>query len=157
MKTRNLFYLIGGITLFGFIGYMAAASNPLSPARPFRQALFGKVAQLGITDAQKTQIRGILRDALPTVQPQVKQYVRERRALRQAIHATPVNEAAIRAQAGKVAQLEADLAVRRAHISERVRAILTPDQIGRLNELSEEVDARIDAAIETASSRIAGP
>jgi Spy/CpxP family protein refolding chaperone len=87
----------------------------------------------------------------------VKQYIQERRALHSTIHATPVNKVAIRAQAGRVAQLEGDLAVRRAHRIERVRTVLIPEQITKLKELTTQLDSRVDAMVERISNNIAGP
>jgi len=86
----------------------------------------------------------------------VKQYAQERRALRTAIHAAPVKDDAIRAHAGRVAQIEADLALRRAHPAERIGAILAPEQTRRLKEIAAEVDSRVDAMIESISNRIGG-
>jgi Spy/CpxP family protein refolding chaperone len=123
MKTRKFFYLFAAIILVGFIGYATAASNISSPGRPFRYGILGKLAELGLTEGQKTQIHAILREAQPGFQPLVKQYVQERRAWRAAVHATPANEAAIRAQASRVGQLEADFAVKRAHLGEQIRTV----------------------------------
>jgi len=47
-----------------------------------------------------------------------------------------VNETAIRTQANRVAQLEADLAVKRDRIADRIRTVLTPDQITKLKALA---------------------
>src|SRR5947207_1200767 len=75
-----------------------------------------KLTELGVTDAQKSQVRAVLRQHLPTAGPLVKSLVTERRALRDTIRADQINESAIRAQAAKVASIEADLAVERARI-----------------------------------------
>jgi Spy/CpxP family protein refolding chaperone len=151
MKTRKFFYLFAAVILVGFIGYATAASNISSPARPFRYGILGKLAELALTEDQKTQIHAILREAQPGFQPLVKQYVRERRALRAAVYATPANEAASR-----VGQLEADFAVKRAHVGEQIRTGLTPDQITILKELAAEIDSRVDGMIERISNNIAG-
>jgi len=82
--------------------------------------LISKVTQLGITDAQTKKIRGILREQKVILEPLVKQCVTERRALRDTIRSSPVNENAIRAQTAKVAKVEADLAVQRARVYQEV-------------------------------------
>src|SRR5437870_5817549 len=151
MKTPKPFYLFVAITLLGFIGYATAASNIPSPASPFQYGILSKLAELGITDAQKVEIHAILREAQPGFEPLVKQFIQERRALRNTIHAAPVNEPAIRTQADRVAQFEADLAVKRAHISERVRTVLTPDQITKLKDIATQLDSRVDAMVERIS------
>ena len=95
-----------------------------------------------MNDSQKEQIRNILRESRPTAQPLVKQLVQERKGLRDLVQSSPVNEPAIRAQAARVAQIQADLAVQRAHVADRVNALLTPDQVAKLKELRAERDTR---------------
>ena len=56
MKTRKFFYLFAAIILVGFIGYATAASNISSPGRPFQYGILGNLAELGLTESQKTQI-----------------------------------------------------------------------------------------------------
>lgn len=100
--------------------------------------------EAGVTDAQKEQIRGILREQRPQLQPLRKQLVQERRALRNVIHTSPVNESAIRTQSARVAQVQADLAVRRAYVGDKIRALLTPEQVAKLRQMQAQRDARID-------------
>jgi Spy/CpxP family protein refolding chaperone len=145
------FVLIGcsaAVALAGAIGVARGVENNGNDnaGRPhrFRRAMRQQLAAIGVTDAQKEQIRAIRREMRPTVAPLVKQLVQERRALRNTIQTTPVNEAAIRAQSARVAQLQADLAVKRAYISERVRSVLTPEQAAKLKELAAQRDAKID-------------
>jgi len=146
---------VGALALVGFVGIAWAANGPIAPLR-FRHALLGKLAELGVTDAQKQQIHAILRETQPTLQPLVKQYVQERRALRKTIHTTPVNEAAIRAQAARVAQIEADLDVKRAYVSDRIRAVLTPEQVEKLKELAGSIDEHVDTVLGRINEKIAG-
>lgn len=109
-----------------------------------RMRMMHALKEAGVTDAQREQIRAILREQRPQLQPLRKQLVQERRALRDVIQTTPVNESAIRTQSARVAQVQADLAVQRARIAERVRAVLTPDQLAKLKDLQAKRDARID-------------
>lgn len=109
-----------------------------------RMRMIRAFKEVGVNDAQKEQIRGIMREQRPQLRPLVKQIVQERRALRNAIQTSPVNEPAIRTQAARLAQVQADLAVKRAYIADRIRAILTPEQQTKLKELQTQRDARID-------------
>src|SRR5438067_763651 len=86
----------------------ATLANAAPAERDHPGFLAGKLAALGITDTQKEQVRAILREYQPSVGPLVKQFVEARRALRDQIHASPVDEQAIREQSAKVAALEAD-------------------------------------------------
>ena len=148
----------GAAALTGFVGiaWAVGANDPTVP-HPFRHALLGKLVELGVSQAQKQQIHAVLRESRPTIKPLVTQYVQERRALRETIHTAPVNEAAIRAQAARVAQIEADLDLNRAYISERIRAVLTPEQVEKLKQIAGTVDAHVDALLERINEQIAGP
>lgn len=79
----------------------------------------------------------------------------ERRALRDAIRAETIDETAIRAQAAKVASLEADLAVQRAHVAHDIRAVLTPGQLQKLKDMQINADARVDGFLRHIANRIA--
>ncbi|PZR75382.1 MAG: hypothetical protein DLM73_05575 [Chthoniobacterales bacterium] len=156
MNKLKIFSCAGAVALTGLvgIGWAFGATDSIRP-HPFRHFLFGKIAELGVSDSQRQQIRAVLRESRPTLQPLVAQHVRERRALRKTIHTVPVNEAAIRAQAARVAQVEADLNVRRAFISERIRAVLTPEQVEKLKQLAAGFDARVDDILARINDKIA--
>ena len=109
-----------------------------------RMGMMRALKEVGVTDTQKEQIRGIMRQQRPQMQPLRKQMVQERRALRNATQTSPVNESAIRTQAARVAQVHADLAVQRAHMADRVRAVLTPEQQAKLKEIQAQRDAKMD-------------
>ena len=58
-----------------------------------------------------------------------------RQALDAQIHADSFDEAAIRTAAGALAALEADLAVERAAQVQKMRQLLTPEQLAKLDEM----------------------
>jgi periplasmic protein CpxP/Spy len=159
MKTHTKALIAAGVvaaaTVGGFFAFLAHAdTNELGFATGkgrFRM----KLAQLGVTADQKAQVKTILRKYQPTAQPLIQQVVTERRALRDTIRAETIDEAAIRAQAAKVASLEADLAVERAHVAHEIRAVLTPAQIQKLKDMQIDADARIDGFLQHVANRIA--
>ena len=61
-----------------------------------------------------------------------------RQRLDDLIHGASFDEAAIREAAGALAALEADLAVERARQAQKMRQILTPDQLAKLDEMRGE-------------------
>jgi protein CpxP len=157
MKTHTKALIATGIiaaaTVGGFFAFLAHAdTNEVGTTN----GRFGRrLAQPGATDAQKAQVKAILRSYQPTVGPLVKEVVTERRALRDAIRAQTVDEAAIRAQAAKVASLEADLAVQRAHIAHDIRAVLTPEQLQELKQMQIDADTRFDGLLQRIANRLA--
>jgi len=149
----------------GVFSHMAsAASDPgqtnaaVAASQPCQGRWAGRAGRwtaLGLTDDQKAQVKAILQKYQPTSGPLIKDLVTERRALRDAIHAPTIDESAIRAQAAKLASLQADLDVVRAHVSHDIRAVLTPEQIQKLQERQVNVDARIDRFLQRVAKRIA--
>jgi protein CpxP len=144
---------IAAAAMTGFSTYVAHAGT--TEATPAKGRFAAKLAQLGVTGAQRAQVKDILRKYQPTVGPMVRHLVDARRALRDTIRAGTVDESAIRAQAAKVASLEADLAVQRAHVSHDIRGVLTPEQIETLQEMQVDTDARIDAGLSRIAKHIA--
>jgi protein CpxP len=157
MKTHTKALIAAGAiaaaTVGGFFAFLAHADTNETGLANGRFAQ--RLARLGVTDAQKAQLKTILRSYQPTVGPLVKEVVTERRALRDTIRAQTVDEIAIRAQAAKVASLEADLAVQRAHIIHDIRAVLTPEQLQKLKDMQIDADARFDGLLQRIANRLA--
>ena len=141
-------------TVGGFFAYLAHAS-PGEAVPPTRRPFARKLAQLGVSQDQRAQIKEILRQYQPTVEPMIRQVVTERRALRDTIRAETIDESAIRAQAVKLASLETDLAVQRAHVAHDIRVVLTPEQLQKLKDMQVDVDARVDGFPARVAKRIA--
>jgi protein CpxP len=137
------------------VAFAADSTESEADRRPFAARFAERLASLGVTDSQKAQIHAILRQHLPTLQPIIKQVVTERRALRDTIRAENVNETEIRAQAAKVASLEADLAVQRARVVHEIRGVLTPEQIKKFQEMQAVADERVDGFMHRIANRIA--
>ncbi|MFL6527967.1 MAG: Spy/CpxP family protein refolding chaperone [Chthoniobacterales bacterium] len=150
MKKLVLISCSAAVTLITAVGIARAVeTNTIDSGRRqhrsgHRMHIMRALKEVGVTEAQKDQIRGIMREQRPQLQPLRKQMVEERRALRTAIEASPVNESAIRTQAARVAQVQADLAVKRAQIADRVRGVLTPEQQAKLKEIKAQRDAKSD-------------
>ncbi len=158
MKTHTKVLIAAGavmvLTVGGFFAFLAHADTTNDVG--FSKGHFAlRLKQLGVTADQKAEVKTILRKYQPTVGPLIKEVVTERRALRDAIHAETIDETAIRAQAAKVASLESDLAVQRAHVSHDIRAVLTPAQLQKVKQMEIDVDARIDGFLHRVANRIA--
>jgi Spy/CpxP family protein refolding chaperone len=153
MKILTTAGAIAAATVIGCFAYIAHAGT--TEATPARGRIAERLVALGVTDQQKAEVKTVLRKHQPTVQPLVKQLVTERRALRNTIRAETIDESAVRAEAAKVASLEADLAMQRAHLSHDIRAVLTPDQIQKLKDMQVDFDVRIDGFLHRVAKRIA--
>ena len=88
---------------------------------------FAEMAKkLALSDQQKAQMKEVFKKNQPQVKPIFAKLITEKREMRTLIQSGNADEAAIRAQAAKVAGVEADLAVQRAQMAKQFRAILTP-------------------------------
>lgn len=98
--------------------------------------------ELQLTEKQQQQVKNIFADNRTALEPLIKQIAIERRSLRTLVRADTVDEAAIREQSAKVAAIQADLAINRAHLFQKIREILTPEQIAKAKALQAERDKR---------------
>jgi len=100
--------------------------------------------KLALTDQQKAQMKEVFKKNQPQVKPIFTKLITEKREMRTLIQSGSTDEAAIRAQAAKVAGIEADLAVQRAQMAKQFRAILTPQQVEKFKAIQKEKDAKFD-------------
>jgi len=99
---------------------------------------------LDLSKEQTEQVKAIFRKHRDETAPLRKEIMSERRELRNLTQSEKPDEAAIREQVKKIAATGGDLAVRRARMSQEVRALLTPEQIRKFRALQEKRDRRID-------------
>ncbi|HYL92165.1 MAG TPA: Spy/CpxP family protein refolding chaperone [Alphaproteobacteria bacterium] len=93
--------------------------------------------QLNLTDAQKTQIKDILKAEKPRVQPLMQQ-LRDNRKAQNANYTGVFDEAQARAFANKQAQIMSDLAVEHERVKAQIYAVLTPEQRQKAKDLMQE-------------------
>jgi len=97
--------------------------------------------RLDLTDDQKLQIDSMIKAHQAEFAPFHEEMKQARLALYDAIHAETIDDAAIRDAAARVGELEADRAVARAEMFQKVRATLTPEQQAEAMEMIGEMRA----------------
>lgn len=146
MKRLVLFACITATTVLGsqsaFAGYGAGEGGRMGGCEQQKHkghgGMFRKMArELGLTDAQKQQVRALFEAERQKNAPLFKALGNERRALRDLVHSGSADEGAIRAQSGKVAALQSDLAVARAAVAKQLLAQLTPEQAAKFKDLKK--------------------
>ncbi len=125
----------GGTTgrgpMMGGRGPMMGSRGPMGgPFMGIRRGL----AQLGLTDQQKTQITTIFQGHQTDMQGFATRMKTAQKALTDAIW-SGADEATIRAKSADVAAVQADMAVFRSTVHAQVFAVLTPDQQAKANQL----------------------
>jgi Spy/CpxP family protein refolding chaperone len=123
-----------GAMMTGGRGMMAGG-----PLGPMRRGL----AQLGLSDQQKQQIKGIVQGHKEDMRGFAVQIRQTRRALADAI-ANDAGETAIRARSADLAKVQADLAVFGAKLRKKVFDTLTPEQQAKAKTLRLNGLGRID-------------
>ncbi|HBA89316.1 MAG TPA: hypothetical protein DCZ75_15415 [Geobacter sp.] len=91
--------------------------------------------ELGLADQQKNQAKALLEKGRAAHKPLLDALMTHRRQLQTLVHSGSADEAAIRAQAAKVAAVESDLAVQRAQEAGQFLALLTAEQATKLKEI----------------------
>ncbi|MGE5239579.1 MAG: Spy/CpxP family protein refolding chaperone [Chloroflexota bacterium] len=98
------------------------------PDGRFERHLDRMAEVLGLSDAQKEQISALVKAEQEKNAPLRQQLAEYREQIRQASLAETFDEAAVRAIAGKEAQLKTELIVSRARVKSQINALLTPEQ-----------------------------
>ena len=97
---------------------------------------------IDLTDGQQAQVERV-REAAAEATAAVRDEMREaRQALAEAVRSEVVDESRIRALAARVASLEADALVRRAHVQADIWQLLTPEQQDQVREMRERRSER---------------
>lgn len=100
------------------------------------------LAALNLTDAQEQQIRDIRqqeREGMRELQTRLRA---ASQAHRQAVESVPVNEGLIRQTIEALADVQAEVAIRQAHVYNQVWAVLTVEQQAQAAKVRAERDAR---------------
>jgi periplasmic protein CpxP/Spy len=144
MKTGiRMFAIVAAVATTLGLAAITASAHMGDEGQPPTGRHFKKMSkELGLTSKQQDGIKAIFEKNRPLVKPLIQQMMTERRALRSLVQADTIDEAAIRAQSAKVAAIQADLAVQRAHTGQDIRALLTPDQILKFKTLQAKRDNR---------------
>jgi periplasmic protein CpxP/Spy len=97
--------------------------------------------QLNLTEAQQTQIKGIMAGEKTKIKPLMQQLRQNEQAENANINGT-FDENQARTFAGKQAQLTADLIVEKERMRSQVYAVLTPEQRQKAQQLMQERQQR---------------
>jgi periplasmic protein CpxP/Spy len=97
--------------------------------------------ELNLTEAQQTQIKGILAAEKSKTQPLRKQLHDNRMTASNSVTGN-FDEAQVRAQANQQAQIMSDLMVERARARSQIYAVLTPEQQAKAQQLMQQRQQR---------------
>jgi Spy/CpxP family protein refolding chaperone len=139
MRKIVVVFCIAALTAFASIALADGGGCGGEQGGNHRQHNFKKITKkLGLTDAQKAQVKAIFQGNKDVVKPIFTSLHAERIILQTLLHADTIDEAAIRAETAKIAGIQADLNVNRAKVGAQFRAILTPAQLATLKALHQK-------------------
>jgi protein CpxP len=98
--------------------------------------------KLGLTDAQKTQMKQIRQNHSQSIKPIFDQIRAKRQEIRQASQSGAFNEALVTQKLTEIAPLEAKLQGERASIHQEMLAVLTPDQKAKFDQARAQFAAK---------------
>jgi len=113
---------------------------------------FPMLKKLGLTDVQKREVAGILKENRDQIKSLATQMADARKKVFALAGAAEYNEAALRQAAQDAAKVHEDMIVLRAQMGQKIRAILTPEQLAKLDamkakfggKMEERMDHRFD-------------
>ena len=97
---------------------------------------------LNLTEAQRDQIFKIHHDQAPAFRDQMKKVRASRDELQKLARADKFDQAAVRRAADTQAKALSDMAVMRVQTQNQVRAVLTPEQKAKLDQMRQEHESR---------------
>ncbi len=124
-----------------FMGRMGPGMGPMGMGPFGRMRMLAD--KLGLSDAQKQQIRTILqshRDEWKGLADRARQ---AHQKLNAAVTADQIDDTAIRQAATDLGSVEADMAVSRAHVRAEVFQVLTPDQQAQAKQLQADMQQKM--------------
>jgi periplasmic protein CpxP/Spy len=99
---------------------------------------------VGLTDAQRTQIKQLYQNAKPTLQPLFQQAGQNHQAMVQLITGGTFDQAKAQALATQAAQIHSQIEVQHAAIAAQAYQLLTPEQKTKMNEVIAEHQQRME-------------
>jgi protein CpxP len=137
--------IVASLALCTGIAQAEAAPCGTGDGPPHLGKHFKKISrELGLSADQKAQVQEIFKKGHEEARPILDKLAVEHRAERALIQADTVDEAAIRAQAAKLSALHADMAVHRAHMTQELRKVLTPEQFAKFKVMQDKRDQAMD-------------
>jgi Spy/CpxP family protein refolding chaperone len=153
-QIRNTVLVAVGVCALGiagiFAGRMSADAIPLKARGDFAPRMFARISRaLDLSADQQGAVKSVLRNHADEIAAQMTASRAARRALREAVMASPSDEATIRARAADAGRVQGDGAVLFAKIRAELDPILTPDQREKARTFQSRIRDRGDNAAES--------
>jgi Spy/CpxP family protein refolding chaperone len=143
--------LVASIMMISVPGWGAQPAGEDGPAffgaSPLARLIVGNIgrflvlkSELNITPEQRSKIAATVKSHRDEIRPVAKHLLEKRKALGEAVLATPKNEEAIRKAANDLSKAIGDASVLASKVIAEARTALTPEQIDRIHKFRMEKD-----------------
>jgi|SRR5580700_408445 protein CpxP len=143
MKSKKIQILMVGLALT-LSAAVAVAQTPAHGHMHGRGMEMLPFHAVGLTDAQRTQIKQLYQNAKPTLQPLFQQAGQNHQAMVQLITGGTFDQAKAQALATQAAQIHSQIEVQHAAIAAQAYQLLTPEQKTKMNEVIAEHQQRME-------------
>ena len=148
MKHKILILTTAAAIFAGGLTLNSLAADHAVPSAPWHGKIFQRIsARLQLNDDQQAQIKTILAGEKDTLVPELSQLHDARKALRVAIQADDATEASVRKASAAVATVEANLAVERLQLYDKIAPVLTAEQRRQIAGFEQRADDFADNVI----------
>lgn len=106
------------------------------------QSLFRMSEKLGLSDAQKNEMRTLAQEERETMRPLHKQLREQKIALHQSSEPGKFDEAKVRASAAEQAKIMTEIIVARERLRAKLYNVLTPEQQQKLEQMKKDFHER---------------
>lgn len=134
---------VAAVTVFFCPSASRAADDP-APEHPRMQARADRIAKaLELTDDQRHALKDVVRMHQPVLQPLMQEARKERQSLRSLSAADTLDDAALAAQADRIAATQKQIVIASAHLRADLRKVLTPEQLKKIQRWRARADQRV--------------
>ncbi len=148
---------VGGVLAGRLFARQMGPDGPGWMRGPMAARMFDHISrELDLSDAQRSQIRAILKTHADEILAQVRAGMDARNALHAAVMAQPADEASIRQLAAQVGAVHADGALLFAKVRGEVWPVLTADQQQKFTSFHDRMGQRSDHALQSLDAFLRG-
>jgi len=116
----------------------ASCVEPMSEAREVKEATRENWSDIMVTDGQMATLEAVSEKYGSAIARLRLLYAREKGALSRLMRAEYTDDSAIRAQVAKMASVQADIEVQRAHALSELRGLFTAEQMDSIHHYTVE-------------------
>ncbi len=153
---RALVVAVAYAVTMAVVGVDATAQTMLPGRTVTEQRVISFLSELDLSEAQKVQVEGILREERPAVETLVRQLISTHDELRAATRDGRFDETQIRAIVTRLTPAIAELIVAKERIVSRIYAVLTPAQRALFDQQRVALSAKFASLSGTLSAGSAG-